>query len=354
MSEASTSNQPILESKRRKTELDPILVQVKVERGKGMVADKAKANYLSGQLRVRLQYAKLKVEHGWQRQSLSEVENLYFRHTHLTRPYPVISPGGRRNGRPSHHPTTFASATPVQQQENIAASSLQRYPSQTAQHIGNGNGTFGASASLASLDSASTLSVPSTPVPGPSTSRAPTPRAPLAGPGGTTRYPLSRTDSTATVLDPVPVYASSPHTYAASSSTLAAASTSSVATALSQSFREPFDPMEPTEHLDSQLAALRSMISASSPVPLPPPPASASTPTPTSTQTAAPAAASPGAGGGLTYDSFWSTHNSVTAYRNMLGGGARGSPLQAHASAPAILPGNANGRGGGGAVNGAR
>ena len=31
-------------------------------------------------LQVRLAYARLKVEHGWQRQTLTEVENLYFRH----------------------------------------------------------------------------------------------------------------------------------------------------------------------------------------------------------------------------------------------------------------------------------
>ncbi|KAF9235518.1 hypothetical protein BU15DRAFT_77923 [Melanogaster broomeanus] len=32
---------------------------------------------------MRLQYAKLKVEYGWQRQNLNEVENLYFHHSHL-------------------------------------------------------------------------------------------------------------------------------------------------------------------------------------------------------------------------------------------------------------------------------
>ncbi|KAH7882888.1 hypothetical protein F5I97DRAFT_1930509 [Phlebopus sp. FC_14] len=42
-----------------------------------------KATELSKQLQMRLQYAKLKVEHGWQRQNLNEVENLYFHHSHL-------------------------------------------------------------------------------------------------------------------------------------------------------------------------------------------------------------------------------------------------------------------------------
>ncbi|KIK96174.1 hypothetical protein PAXRUDRAFT_325484 [Paxillus rubicundulus Ve08.2h10] len=45
--------------------------------------ERAKANHLSKQLQMRLQYAKLKVEHGWQRQNLNEVENLYFHHSHL-------------------------------------------------------------------------------------------------------------------------------------------------------------------------------------------------------------------------------------------------------------------------------
>ncbi|KAI0682922.1 hypothetical protein BC835DRAFT_797353 [Cytidiella melzeri] len=47
--------------------------------------EKAKANYLCSQLRLRLQYAKLKVDHGWQKQTLNEVENLYFRHSQANR-----------------------------------------------------------------------------------------------------------------------------------------------------------------------------------------------------------------------------------------------------------------------------
>jgi len=34
----------------------------------------------SHELQIRLQYARLKVDHGWTRQTLSEVENLYFHH----------------------------------------------------------------------------------------------------------------------------------------------------------------------------------------------------------------------------------------------------------------------------------
>ncbi|KAL4071811.1 hypothetical protein J3A83DRAFT_2915444 [Scleroderma citrinum] len=45
--------------------------------------ERAKMNHLSKQLQMRLQYARLKVEHGWQRQNLNEVENLYFHNSHL-------------------------------------------------------------------------------------------------------------------------------------------------------------------------------------------------------------------------------------------------------------------------------
>ncbi|KAL6306118.1 hypothetical protein BKA93DRAFT_161556 [Sparassis latifolia] len=73
-----------------------------------LTPERARATYLSGQLRLRLQYAKLKVEHGWQRQTLNEVENLYFHHTQKHRPPPIHS--GRRNARVSFHP--FSSASP--------------------------------------------------------------------------------------------------------------------------------------------------------------------------------------------------------------------------------------------------
>ncbi|KAJ7083623.1 hypothetical protein B0H15DRAFT_932285 [Mycena belliarum] len=41
--------------------------------------ERTKATNLVRQLQVRLQYARLKVDHGWQKQRLNEVENLYFR-----------------------------------------------------------------------------------------------------------------------------------------------------------------------------------------------------------------------------------------------------------------------------------
>ncbi|KAJ3819157.1 hypothetical protein F5878DRAFT_720711 [Lentinula raphanica] len=50
--------------------------------------DKTQVSHLSRQLQLRLQYARLKVENGWHKQNLNEVENLYFRRT---------------NTRPRHH-----------------------------------------------------------------------------------------------------------------------------------------------------------------------------------------------------------------------------------------------------------
>ncbi|KAJ7242943.1 hypothetical protein C8J57DRAFT_447190 [Mycena rebaudengoi] len=40
--------------------------------------ERTKVNHLLRQLQLRLQYARLKVDHGWQKQRLNEVENLYF------------------------------------------------------------------------------------------------------------------------------------------------------------------------------------------------------------------------------------------------------------------------------------
>ncbi|THU98651.1 hypothetical protein K435DRAFT_527802 [Dendrothele bispora CBS 962.96] len=48
--------------------------------------ERARVVHLSRQLQLRLQYARLKVEHGWHKQNLNEVENLYFHHSHLRAP----------------------------------------------------------------------------------------------------------------------------------------------------------------------------------------------------------------------------------------------------------------------------
>jgi len=52
------------------------------ERRKKQTIERTKVNHLSRQLQMRLQYARLKVDHGWQIQKLNEVENLYFHHAH--------------------------------------------------------------------------------------------------------------------------------------------------------------------------------------------------------------------------------------------------------------------------------
>ncbi|KAF8960668.1 hypothetical protein BDZ97DRAFT_1922037 [Flammula alnicola] len=61
------------------------------EKRRKQTMEKVKANHLSRQLQMRLQYARLKVEHGWQKQNLNEVENLYFHNSHLraSKPFPA-------------------------------------------------------------------------------------------------------------------------------------------------------------------------------------------------------------------------------------------------------------------------
>ncbi|KAF5364946.1 hypothetical protein D9758_008130 [Tetrapyrgos nigripes] len=56
------------------------------ERKRKLTLEKARAAHLSKQLQLRLQYARLKVEHGWHKQNLNEVENLYFHHTNARSP----------------------------------------------------------------------------------------------------------------------------------------------------------------------------------------------------------------------------------------------------------------------------
>ncbi|KAF9462538.1 hypothetical protein BDZ94DRAFT_1261137 [Collybia nuda] len=62
------------------------------EKRRKQTVERAKANHLSRQLQMRLQYARLKVDHGWQKQNLNEVENLYFRHSHQRGPKPYPTP----------------------------------------------------------------------------------------------------------------------------------------------------------------------------------------------------------------------------------------------------------------------
>ncbi|RDB30877.1 hypothetical protein Hypma_005957 [Hypsizygus marmoreus] len=80
------------------------------EKRRKQTVERAKANHLSRQLQLRLQYAKLKVDHGWQKQNLNEVENLYFHHSHQRpggpKPYPSPSLVATTHRDPAPYPTT--------------------------------------------------------------------------------------------------------------------------------------------------------------------------------------------------------------------------------------------------------
>ncbi|KAF7368898.1 hypothetical protein MVEN_00215700 [Mycena venus] len=75
--------------------------------GKLRSSEKAKANHLLRQLQLRLQYARLKVDHGWQKQRLNEVENLYFRQQKQSDSVSPVKPT---------YPTTALLSTPIDPQ----------------------------------------------------------------------------------------------------------------------------------------------------------------------------------------------------------------------------------------------
>ncbi|OBZ65285.1 hypothetical protein A0H81_14700 [Grifola frondosa] len=310
---------------------------------------------LSGQLRLRLQYAKLKVEHGWQRQNLNEVENLYFRHTHINRPYPTISPGGRRS-----RATLANTITPP----DVPSPTEERKPDQiadTAMQVdgapdGSGDGSVLSSHPARSVvgvpdDLSEHVEVPSASaflehrteqgdaaIPGPSHPTLEAALAEQAATGSrasrrnsTRRRPrpassLPATHNNTAPTENPPLASSTPDFPAANpaSSTPTAVAPPPPSTS---PFSEPFDPMQPQDQHDTQLAALRSLMSAS-------------------TFSASP---TPAAGAGLTYDSFWSSHSaSTSSYRSMLAQ-AQSRPLVAHASSPAVVESTARDGAGGGA-----
>ncbi|KXN80955.1 hypothetical protein AN958_06546 [Leucoagaricus sp. SymC.cos] len=75
---------------------------IELEKKRKQTLERAKANHLSRQLQMRLQYARLKVEHGWQRQNLNEVENLYFHHSHQRGPRPFTPSSAFTTGQADH------------------------------------------------------------------------------------------------------------------------------------------------------------------------------------------------------------------------------------------------------------
>ncbi|KAG9042330.1 hypothetical protein FS837_011010 [Tulasnella sp. UAMH 9824] len=95
--------------------------------------EKAKVQQLTKQLAMRLQYAKLKVDHGWSRQNLDEVENLYFHHYRDRRPEPshqyLKAPQRRIGAAPFPSSSTSASTSHVHV-EVSAPSGSQTKPGQ--------------------------------------------------------------------------------------------------------------------------------------------------------------------------------------------------------------------------------
>ncbi|KAJ4474460.1 hypothetical protein J3R30DRAFT_3707386 [Lentinula aciculospora] len=105
--------------------------------------DKAKVSHLSRQLQLRLQYARLKVEHGW---NLNEVENLYFRRTN-SRPRQQLGFG----------PITQTSYSNTSNPQPLAAQSSLSFKAHTFPKISESE-QVGA-ATLSALPSSSPLAI---------------------------------------------------------------------------------------------------------------------------------------------------------------------------------------------------
>lgn len=125
-----------------------------------MHAEKVKAQQLSRQLKTRLQFARLKVDYGWTRQSLNEVENLYF---HLSRARPAPQPPLVRSDVPAEEEQRAAGpSTPPTAAPTPIQTSLDTPPaSQTTQSTEIETPLF----PLSQTQSLPNLSVPPTPVP---------------------------------------------------------------------------------------------------------------------------------------------------------------------------------------------
>ncbi|KAG8918287.1 hypothetical protein FRC02_002488, partial [Tulasnella sp. 418] len=149
--------------------------------------EKVKVQQLTRQLVLRLQYAQLKVKHGWTRQTLNEVENLYFHHYRTNDTTTSTSAPGRP-AHPKPYPTTTwrvsgtdttsQSANPSSSDPSSSSSLPIRNPPITVSKPADNQGPSASSSSLGPLN-------PSTP--GPSTPRqlvpiAPAPPRPSASP----------------------------------------------------------------------------------------------------------------------------------------------------------------------------
>ncbi|KAH8078432.1 hypothetical protein BXZ70DRAFT_961768, partial [Cristinia sonorae] len=134
---------------------------------------KARLNYYSHNLKLRLQYARLKVDHGWQRQTLSEVENLYFRHSR--RPYPPVNPRKKTSSDSNqtipyeHQPVASSSTTPPNLLSTPPLSSSDSFGgltrSDTLQTIPDTSVTPTAQSSFQSTTASGSVDIPRIPIP---------------------------------------------------------------------------------------------------------------------------------------------------------------------------------------------
>ncbi|KAH8091838.1 hypothetical protein BXZ70DRAFT_952505, partial [Cristinia sonorae] len=135
---------------------------------------KARLNYYSHNLKLRLQYAQLKVDHGWQRQTLSEVENLYFRHSR--RPYPPVNPRKTTSSFDSnhaiaseHHPVASSSTPPPNLPSTPPPSLSDSFGgltrSDTLQTIPDTSVTSTAQSSFQSTAASGSFDIPRIPIP---------------------------------------------------------------------------------------------------------------------------------------------------------------------------------------------
>ncbi|KAI9438264.1 hypothetical protein H4582DRAFT_1953961 [Lactarius indigo] len=361
--------------------------------------EKAKVVNLSKQLQIRLQYARLKVEHGWQRQSLNEVENLYFHHSTLkgkskarsasTLPFP-FTPSSSNGSSPKKasvdsFPEPRQGSLPMAPVPSPPPAVVVSPPPTTTPPLAQGTGTPPSpDNSTPTAEGPSSSRTPSAP-PAP----APTSFPPSVLSAFSQNYTVSQRATTMDFSTLSPFVSPSP--FATPSASLAAPSSFSIAMA--------HFPQPAVMHASDMSVPLSSFpaLVQTQPQPQPPhspAPAPASTPSPPSQHTPArrpstpvpppqtmptPASSSfrppkktfdiptaPGPSGGaagagtlvqsattattlLTYDSFWSSHVSAAATATAGGSGVGGWRSRAAAGgmpAPAAPTGTAAGTAG--------
>ncbi|KDQ54038.1 hypothetical protein JAAARDRAFT_408877 [Jaapia argillacea MUCL 33604] len=312
------------------------------QRRRKQTLERARANHLSRQLQMRLQYAKLKVEHGWQRQNLNEVENLYFHHSHINKPRPIIATSyeGPRGG--------VVSAT----RQSIPSDGQPRGPSIPSHGSSVGQESY--------VQASQARTIPATDVSSPSQTLLSTGEHTTR-----TRHPTEIAPASDTMQQD----------RGQANGELSGESRRAVALVVEgQIDSDASHPLstrhghERLSHPDSQQRStpppavpLRTPLPSYPHPPLPstssiPPPPKSRTPinpSPTPTSSSRPSAtvstasvSAPNFGNSsLTYDSFWSTHSSSSnSYRNVLASNASRSsfsvPIPTHDGADVNLPGN--------------